>query len=207
MRPKHLTYAPTAADSNGIGESQSAVDAANLDIDGVLTADGVATLDIPRHVSITSDGDDSPRTFTVTGTDRYGATLTESIVGPNATTANGTKNFKTVTSIHINGATTGNITMGTADAFESPISPVGRYNILTHGVRLSSGAHLTHSVQYTVENPFDPGFDEYSANWETSGGEQGANYSGKIDFPVGAVRLSVTNYIDGSVDSFDIVQV
>jgi hypothetical protein len=125
---------PTAADTNGICASQTTSAAANLTLNGALcitvngnsiyapalgsvlatTADGAWA----RKIGITSSGNDSGITFTVTGTDVDGKALSETITGPNAgtvyTTNSTAANFKSVTKIATSGATTGNITVGTA---------------------------------------------------------------------------------------------
>ena len=124
---------PTAADTDGICASQTTSAAANMTLNGALcatingnsvyapsvsstaaTADGAWA----RKIGITSDGNDSGITFTITGTDVDGKALSETVTGPNSTTVYSTNstaaNFKTVTKIATSAATTGNITIGTA---------------------------------------------------------------------------------------------
>ncbi|MBV5337019.1 MAG: hypothetical protein J0653_03315, partial [Deltaproteobacteria bacterium] len=60
-------------------------------------------------------GNDAGITFTVTGTDMFGRTQTETITGANAATATGTKYFSTITQIAASGAAAGNVTVNTAD--------------------------------------------------------------------------------------------
>ena len=124
---------PTAADTDGICASQTTSAAANMTLNGALTATingnsvyapsvsgTAATADgaWARKIGITSDGNDSGITFTITGTDVNGKALSETVTGPNSTTVYSTMstaaNFKTVTKIATSAATTGNITVGTA---------------------------------------------------------------------------------------------
>jgi hypothetical protein len=113
--------APDTADADGIATGQTTSGAADLTLDGTYASNGTATLDVPRTVSITSGSDESGLTFTVTGTDEYGYDLSEDITGPNATTVNGAKAFKTVTNIAVDGAiTASDLTAGTADIFGLP---------------------------------------------------------------------------------------
>ena len=126
---------PTAADTDGICASQTTTAAANLSLDGALTStengnkvyapsrsSTAATADgaWARRISITSSGDDSGITFTVTGTDINGKALSETVTGPNSTetqTANTLVGlFKSVTKIATSAATTGNIQVGIAGA-------------------------------------------------------------------------------------------
>lgn len=82
-------------------------DAVALVLDGTRVTAGVATFDVPRNVTIVSASNVSAFTFRVTGTDMYGETCIEDIAGPNATTTQGKKAFKTVTAVSAYGATTG----------------------------------------------------------------------------------------------------
>jgi hypothetical protein len=124
---------PTALDADGICASQTTSAAANMVLNGALTStengnkvyapsrsSTAATADgaWARKIGITSDGNDSGITFTITGTDVNGKALSETITGPNSTVVYSTNstaaNFKTVTKIATSAATTGNITIGTA---------------------------------------------------------------------------------------------
>jgi hypothetical protein len=112
-----------AADPDGISTSQTTGGAANLTITGALASAGVATLVPARNVTITSGGsDERARTFTVTGTDVNGNAVTEDITGPNTSaTVPGTKIFLTVTQVAVNGALTGNVTVGTGTTVSATI--------------------------------------------------------------------------------------
>lgn len=137
-RPKTITLAPTALDRNGISVSQtkaagdleftiSGALSAGYDADGIaqsqtpagagnLTLNGALQLgkfySSPVRVSITGGSDESGKTFTVTGKNSAGATITEAITGPNATTVFGSTEFAYVTQIAVSAATTGAITAG-----------------------------------------------------------------------------------------------
>lgn len=79
------------------------------------------TLDVPRNIIITNAGNDSADTYTVTGTDEYGATMIETITGANAGVAAGVKAFKTVSSIVASDASAGNVSIGFGDVLGFPI--------------------------------------------------------------------------------------
>lgn len=209
MRPKHLTVTMLAAVGNAVCASQkpAAGGVQSLAINGILATSGVATLDVPRHFSISSSGDDNGRTFTITGTDRYGNVITEAIDGPNTTTVKGKKNFKTVTAVQVDGNTAGNITVGTADELETQWVPLERRNTGTsYGVVLSAGADLKYTIETTYSNIFASGFLEDMADaiadW-TIVDMTTSNY-GYCLLPT-AIRLKVTNYVSG-VAHFDLVQ-
>lgn len=124
--------APTTIDADGISLSQTPIDvtddnsiclsqdpggAGNLTIDGIYASGGVATPDYPRAVTITSAGDDSLITFTITGTDENGAAQVEPLAGTNAGTATSTGYFATVTQIAVDGNSSA-VIVGTAAVYE-----------------------------------------------------------------------------------------
>jgi hypothetical protein len=85
---------------------------AALTIGGALASGGAVALDSGRVVTILSAGDDSAKSFTVTGTDVNGDAQTESITGANAGTATGSKYFKTISGISAVGNPAGNVSAG-----------------------------------------------------------------------------------------------
>jgi hypothetical protein len=118
VKSVHLTADTTAADADGVCQSQTpaAGGSQDLTINGAQASGGVASFDAGRLITIASASDDSARTFTITGTDVNGDAQTEVIAGP-ATTVTGTKYFKTVTTVNVDDDTAGAITVGmSADA-------------------------------------------------------------------------------------------
>ena len=91
--------APAASDDNGISTAATLSGAGNLTINGALASGGSVTLDDARQVIITSAGDDSCDTFTVTGTDEAGNAQTEAITGADTGVATGSKYLTTITQI------------------------------------------------------------------------------------------------------------
>jgi hypothetical protein len=115
--------APITADVDGVSVVQLVGAAGNLTITGAQATGGVATLDVPRNVTLTAaTTNHSARTFTVTGTDEYGAALVETIAGPNANTVAGVKAFKTVTQVAVDGAiATNGVSVGFGDLLGLPV--------------------------------------------------------------------------------------
>lgn len=104
-----LLLAPAAGVANNIAASQSP-GAGAITLNGSV---GTGNLDIARRIIITSAGNDSGITFTLTGTDRYGRAQSETIAGANATVAQTTKDFLSVSSVTHTGSVAGAITIGT----------------------------------------------------------------------------------------------
>lgn len=200
MKPKTITFVLDTADADGICASQTPLAAGALTIDGALATSGVATLDVARHVSITSTGDESTKTFTVTGTNRYGATITETTLGPSSTTINLSKNFKTVTAVSVNAATAGAITVGTTNEADTQPVPVEYLSeMYSYEGKLSAGASLKYAVQYTFDDPFDPTFEESTAEWITHASDKTGTFDDIIDRSVRAIRARVTEYTSGTL--------
>lgn len=121
---------PTAAAANNIATSQSpGADAITLD--GSLVSGGVATLDVPRCVIITSGSDDTGITFTVTGKDGYGLTQVETLAGTNGAVT-GVKAFKTVSSVAHTGTLAGTVTVGTTTKLGLPVACLAGPYLVTH---------------------------------------------------------------------------
>lgn len=119
---------PALADADGVGATQdgSALDASTP---AALVSTEV-TLDVARNVTITSAGNDSGITFTVTGKDEYGLPMSEAITGANAGIASGKKAFKTITRVQPSAAAAGNISVGFGDVLGLPFRLNKRADLL-----------------------------------------------------------------------------
>lgn len=111
----HLRNQTTAqfgtAVANNIALAQTLGAAGPVTINGALASGGVATLNPPQKVVITSAGNDSAVVFTVKGTDYSGNLLTETFNGGNVGAVTSKYIYATVTSIAASAATS-SITIG-----------------------------------------------------------------------------------------------
>jgi hypothetical protein len=135
--------APAASDDNGISTAATLSGAGNLTINGALADGGSVTLDDARQVIITSAGDDSGDTFTVTGTDEVGNAQTEAITGADTGVATGSKYFTTITQIAASGASAGNVEAGTGTSVAAKIT--------NNRVRLRGLQYVCNTTGGTVE--------------------------------------------------------
>lgn len=110
--PTVQTLAFTAGDRDGIALSQSPAAAGALTLNGPLSSGGVGTLPEARRVGVYSSADDTARTFTITGTDRYSNPQSEILAGANAGVAVSVLDYLTVTSVVISGASAGSVEVG-----------------------------------------------------------------------------------------------
>jgi len=136
---------PATMATNNISTAQAVAGAGNLTITGTLATAGVATLDVPRIVRVTSsDAGDTTQTATVYGTDVYGVSMSEAIAFNGAATISGKKAFKTVTRVAISAALAGNASVGTGDAFGLPYVAASRNYALTayNGAFVTTGTFV-----------------------------------------------------------------
>jgi len=136
---------PATMATNNISTAQAVAGAGNLTITGTLATGGVATLDVPRIVRITSSSaSDTVETATVYGTDVYGISMSELITFGGAATVSGLKSFKTVTRVAISAALVGNASVGTGDVFGLPYVATTRNSVLTayNGAFVTTGTFV-----------------------------------------------------------------
>lgn len=139
--------AVTAADADGLVTSVDPASGATLTlrstVTGMTNTGGVVTLDTARNVTITASGDESTKSALFTGTDIYGEALSEAITAPNATTVQGKKSFKTISSIVMTGDA-GTITVGFGNIFGLPFRVAARQRVIPYvNGRLASPHYLT----------------------------------------------------------------
>lgn len=201
-RAKTLTLTMVASNDDAICAAQTPGGAGALTLDGVLVAAGVATLDVPRHLLLTTSADESAKTVAITGTDRYGNALTTSTTLPNNTTKIVTGyNFKTVTGITIDGATAAAIKVGTANSLDSPWVPLDwrATDAATITVHLSTGANLTYNAKSTVSDIQASGFVESDAVTQDITLLAGTtDVQVLLNGPLRALRFGITSYVTGS---------
>lgn len=115
---------PVVAAVAGIAAIQLVGAAGNLTLNGPIVGGGVAQMDVPRNVTLTvATTDQSARTFTITGTDEFGATMVETLAGPNNSTVSGKKAFARVTRVAVDGAiATNGVSVGYGTTLGLPVA-------------------------------------------------------------------------------------
>jgi hypothetical protein len=156
QRSRFWTLAPEDADADGIAASQKPGAAGNLTLAGTMMDAGKVTFDMPRRIAIASDADDTGRTFTITGVDRNGNVQSEELAGPDTASVTSLKDYGTgPLAVSIDGAATGNITVGTAAALSTPWFIVDRYDNNGIGFQVSKLAGtFAGKIEVTAEEPF-----------------------------------------------------
>ena len=130
------------------------------------------TVSAPLQVIVKAGGDESDRTFTVTGTNSEDATLIEELTGPNNSTTTSVNSFKTVTSIAVDAATAGAIEVGTSaddNGICASQTPSGAGNLTINGALASSGA-VSFGIATAGAVTIGSGTGQYSPNNPTMTG-------------------------------------
>ena len=192
-----FTLTLVAASANGIATSQSLASAGNLTLNGSLVSSGVATFDVARRVGITSAGNDTGITWTITGTDRYGRPQSETLTGANATVVQSVKDYATVTKIAGSGATASTVTAGTTStASTAPYIVDAFVNPGNYGAAFEITGTVTTGLECSLTD-LTPSWDlaNNSPVWYTVTGATSvsANQQSTITGPFTMIRLTTTS--------------
>lgn len=155
MRPIVVQVGPLAAPSaTNIAGSQTPGAAGNL----TLTAGAIAktTPDTPRRVLVTTSADESAKTLVITGTDWNNTIISETMTGPNNTTAYTNYDFKTVTQIAVSAAFTGAVTVGTNGIASSRPIFIDPWAPSQTSLQVVVSGTINYSVQQTLDDPDSP---------------------------------------------------
>jgi len=138
---KSKLFKAVSADTAAIAALQTLGGAGNMNLTGTSVSDGS---NMDTTVTLTSGGNISGTNFTITGTDASGATVNQTIAGPNAGTVTTTQKFLTVTQIATNGAVGTNTSAGfTATSGTQGIVFAGATRVRgLHGVSSSTAGAL-----------------------------------------------------------------
>ena len=138
---KSKLFKAVSADTAAIAALQTLGGAGNMNLRGTSVSDGS---NMGTTVTLTSGGNISGTNFTITGTDASGASVNQTIAGPNAGTVTTTQKFLTVTQIATNGAVGTNTSAGfTATSGTQGIVFAGATRVRgLHGVSSSTAGAL-----------------------------------------------------------------
>ena len=196
MRVFNRVASAIVLDRDGIALSQTPGAAGPLTLNGAGVVAGVATLSPPRPVSVYSAANILARVFTVTGTDRSGAAITDTVTGINNSTVSTLKIFETVISITVDAATGAAVEAGwTAVSYTSWITLgdfLGDYD-WTLRAFFAAGGSCTYDIEGTSQNMNrDRVTGDNPDDIISLAAAQTGNYTSFNEAPLAAVRLKVT---------------
>lgn len=156
MQPITVNVGPlAAADANGIAEAQTISGAADLVLGGALAVGGVAYLDVPRQVGVSSVGNDEAVAFTIIGTTFGGAPISEIIQGTNGGVAVTQLDFLTVTQVATSGSTADDVTVGTTEVAGSRWARFDSWANAETAIQCTVSGTVNYTVQITMNDPND----------------------------------------------------
>lgn len=201
MKPISKSITVSAAVNNAVSADQTTAGAGNLLINGANASGGVATFAVAYAVSVTSDADDSSRTFTITGTDASGNVITETVTGPNNSTVYTTSVFLTVTKVYVNNSTVGTVRVGFGSFGATapiPLDYNGRPECAVQVVIDTATGTPTWTVQQTYDDVqktlYPTWFDHPSADMVA----ETVSRQGSYAYAPLAVRLKITSSTGGA---------
>lgn len=150
MIPRTAQVGPLAAASaNGYTTTQAGVAGTALALNGSLVTGGFGVPDKPRRVTITSAGNDSANSFTITGRSiANGPILSEVVTGANVGVATSALNYIQVISIVPTSNTAANVTAGTSAVASTDWIRLDNFGIGPVAVAVD----VTGTVNYAVES-------------------------------------------------------
>lgn len=118
---------------------------------------GVATLDVQRRVILTSGGNDTGVTFTLSGTTQAGMPISETITGASGAAASSVLDYLTVTSIQSSAAVATTITVGTNGIAASTWVKFDDYAaVAAVSIQCTVSGTANATVQQTMQDPGSP---------------------------------------------------
>jgi len=209
MYPKQFDIDPIDVDADGICESQTTAGSGPLVLNGALCDVGTAAqFNIEDSYSsgiggvkigITSTGNLSGVTFSVTGKDADGQSISEGITGPNNSTVQSTNYYSEITSILVTGAVGTAVTVGTVDEVVTKTVPINRYASQQFSV---AGLGVTGTIQFDIQQCFNNVPRVYPDNWINISSNQTADVAANAATSASAVRLVVDSYSSGAEVQF-----
>lgn len=144
---------------------------------------------ISRNVRLTSGGNDSGITFTVSGYDVYGFPMSETITGANAGVASGKKAFKYISGVTHTGSVAGTLTIGTGDVYGLGLRATDFFYTDIYW----NGAFITASTGFTVADITSPATKTTGDVRGTYGVQSASDGTKKLQVAITASVASLAN--------------
>lgn len=209
MRPTKLDIDPANVDADGLAAANDS-SGATLTLDGVLTSGGTFTSadGLGRQIAITDTAtvNQATATFTITGTNASGESITDDVTGPGSgATVTSAKLFYTVTSITIDTpAVGGTVNVGTTQVAESKVVPVNWMEDVGCTVAIMGAVG---TFQVDIEETFDKILEDGtdSANFWDKQADKSANGAFTMTPRATGVKVSFDSYTNGAEFQFHVL--
>jgi hypothetical protein len=210
-----LDIDPINVDADGICASQTpaAGGVQSLTIAGALTSGGAFHVNDTAgysagiagvQIGVTSAGNDTGRTFTVTGTDENGNAVVEAITGASGGTAESATYWRTVTGITTDNNTAGAVTVGPVDEI---ITKTIALNHLSGNPVTVAVLGLSGTCQFDIDETFEDVANDgstSSTNWIAAQSNKTADLAASLTLSATGVRLKFDSYSSGAELQFHV---
>lgn len=196
MRSYSRKCSVIVADRDGIAQAQTTAGAGNLTLNGAGVSGGVATLSPARRVNVFSGGNIAAVTFTISGTDRAGTAITDTVTNVNNSQVATNKLFATVTNVAVDAAVGTNAEVGWTDESISAWIFLGsarrNYTWTLEVFRAGHTGTVNFDVEGTTQNMLrDRVSGDHPDSLTTLKAGQTTEYISNNDVPYAAVRLKL----------------
>jgi hypothetical protein len=152
MQPITVSATGINADNNNVAASQAVTTATTLTLES-----GAASLGSPAQLVLETNANYTSVTFTITGTDASGNTISETLTGPNSTTKNSVLYYASVTSITSSGGVGGGtVQVGVTGDVTSRWVRMDSWANAQAVAQVNTSGTITYSVQTSMDDPNDP---------------------------------------------------
>lgn len=169
---------------------------------------GIATMDTPRRLLLTTSADDTGDTFTITGTDWNGNPISETLAGVNNTTAFTKYDYKTITAIWTSGASSGTIKFGTNGVASSRPIFLDRYAHAPTALQVDVSGTANFTVQQTLNEVSEVGYT--STTWinhpDSALAAATASAQGNYAYVPAATRITVNSQTNPGYVVYSVMQ-
>lgn len=206
IKPKRWAFTPVTQSTTNILAAVTPGAAGALTLDGALVVGGVLPQQTLAYILLfTTVSDESTKTVTIVGTDYNGKAQTETATAlPNATTGFSTKAFRSINSITVSAALTGNLSIGTANATLSAYSPAIPLDI--YSSYTTTACDVGGTINFTVQKCYEMINRGETPNWVTAQAAGAIDVVTTITGPVSAVRLQINSYTNTATLAMNVAQ-
>ena len=206
IKPKRWAFTPVAGSATNISAAATPAGAGALTLGGALASGGVVPdLGLAYYLLLTTVSDESTKTITITGTNNDGAAQVESATAlPNATTKSSVKAFRSISSITVSAATTGDVSIGTMNATASIISPAMPLDVYSKDTVIATD--ISGTINFTIQKCYEMLNRGQTANWLTAEAAGAIDVVTTLTASVSAIRFIVTSYTNGATIALNVSQ-
>lgn len=206
IKPKNWAFTPVTQSTTNILTAVTPGGAGALTLNGALTSGGVVpSQTLAYYLLLTTVVDESTKTITIVGTDADGHAQTETATAlPNATNKSSVKAFRSISSITVSAALTGNLSIGTENATASAISPAMPLDVYSEYTNIACNVGGT--MNFTVQKCYEMLNRGETPNWVTAQAAGAIDVQTTIIGPVSAVRFLINSYTNTASLSANVAQ-